>query len=247
VRVALPGFERVMVCAAEVVPVVLVKVSAVGDRTAWAAVPVPLRVAVCGEPVTLSATLMAAEKVVAVPGVKVTEIAQLPSEASDVPQLLVSAKLLAPVPVMEIPVMVRAAVPGFESVMVCTAVVTPAGLVKVRLVGARTACGVGAAVPVPVSVAVCGEPVAVSATAMDAEKVVAEAGVNVTEMVQVAEAASVVPQLLVSAKSVGLLPVIDMPEMARLALPGFESVMVCAADVVPVVLAKLSAVGDRTA
>jgi hypothetical protein len=40
--------------------------------------------------------------------------------------------------------------------------------------------GVGTAVPVPESVAVCGEPEALSATDSVALKVVAEAGVNVT-------------------------------------------------------------------
>jgi hypothetical protein len=37
--------------------------------------------------------------------------------ASDAPQLLVSPKLLAFVPVTEMPVMVKGALPGFDSVM----------------------------------------------------------------------------------------------------------------------------------
>ena len=159
--------------------------------------PVPLRVAACGEPVALSATLTAAEKVVAEPGVKVTEIAQVPAAANDVPQLLVWAKLLAPAPPTEIPVIVSAEFPGLDSVTVCAAVVTPTALVNVRDVGDRTAC---AAVPVPVSAAVCGEPVAVSATEIAAVRpLIALVGVNVTEIVQVAPAASDAPQLLVSA------------------------------------------------
>ena len=71
------------------------------------------------------------------------------------------------------PVIVSAAVPGFDSTVVCTGEVTPTALVKVSAVGVRTACGVAAAVPVPVSVAVCGEPVALSATLTVAANVVA--------------------------------------------------------------------------
>lgn len=112
----------------------------------------PERVAVWGEPVASSATEMEALNVVAAAGVKVTDIEQAADTASDVPQLFVCAKLLAPVPVTEIPMMFSVAPPGFDSVMVCDAVVTPTALEKVRLLGESTACGVGAAVPVPFSV-----------------------------------------------------------------------------------------------
>jgi len=50
---------------------------------------------------------------------------------------------------------------------------------------------------VPVSVTVCGEPVALSVTETVAEKLATEAGVKVTEMEQLAPAASVKPQALV--------------------------------------------------
>jgi len=52
-------------------------------------------------------------------------------------------------------------------------------------------------VPVPVSVAVCGEPVALSATESVAEKLATEAGVKVTEIAQWEPAASELPQVLV--------------------------------------------------
>jgi len=197
VSAALPGLDSVIVCAAVVTPTVLEKVRAVGDRTACAAVPVPLSVAVCGEPLALSATETVAEKLAADAGVNVTEMVQFAAAASVVPQVLVWAKLLAPVPATEMPVIVNAALPGLDSVMVCAAAVTPTALVNVRAVGVRTAC---AAVPVPVSVTVCGEPVALSATDIAAVRPLpALVGVNVTEIVQLPPAASDAPQLLVSA------------------------------------------------
>jgi hypothetical protein len=52
-------------------------------------------------------------------------------------------------------------------------------------------------VPVPVRETVCGEPVALSAMETLAVKPVAEVGVKVTEIMQLAPAASEVPQVLV--------------------------------------------------
>jgi len=46
--------------------------------------------------------------------------------------------------------------------------------------GVSEAIGAGAAVPVPVSVELCGEPTALSATCSVAVKLAADAGVNVT-------------------------------------------------------------------
>jgi hypothetical protein len=70
--VAPPVFESVAAIAADVVPErVLGKLSAgVSDTTA--AMPVPVKLAVCGEPVALSATDSVAEKLVAEVGVNVT-------------------------------------------------------------------------------------------------------------------------------------------------------------------------------
>jgi hypothetical protein len=74
----------------------------------------------------------------------------------------------------------------------------PACALKVRDEGESDTAGAdGAVVPVPVNVTVCGEPVALSATETVAEKFAAEAGVNVTEMEQLAPAARELPQVLV--------------------------------------------------
>jgi hypothetical protein len=106
----------------------------------------------------------------------------------------------------------------------------------------------GAAVPVPLSVAVCGVPLALSITLTDALKLAAEAGVNVTAIVQVDPAASVEAQVVVWAKSAVFVPMTLTPEMDRVAVPGFDNVNVCAALVLPtIVLGKDTVDGVNTA
>jgi hypothetical protein len=103
-------------------------------------------------------------------------------------------------------------------------------------------------VPEPLNVAVCGELEALSATESVAVKLATEAGVKVMEIVQLAEAAKVVPQVLVCAKSVGLAPVIEIAMPVREALPVFDNVMVEAALVVFTVwFAKPSEAGESEA
>jgi len=97
---------------------------------------------------------------------------------------------------------------------------------KLSEVGVSEVAGAGAAVPVPVSATVCGEPVALSATETVAAKLAAEAGVKVTEIEQLAPAASVEPHALVCAKSLGLAPPMLMPVMFSTASPVFLSVAI---------------------
>ena len=103
---------------------------------------------------------------------------------------------------------------------------------KLRLVGLRFASGAGRAAPEPLRVAVCGELEALSATESVAVKLATEAGVKVIEMVQLAEAASMVPQVLVCAKSAELAPVMEIAMLVSDALPGFDNMIVEAALVV---------------
>src|ERR1700722_7513273 len=107
----------------------------------------------------------------------------------------------------------------------------------------------GSGVPVPPSAMLCGEPVALSTTESVALKLAAEAGVKVTEIVQVDDIASELPQLLLEiAKSEGLVPPIVTLLIASAALPVLESVMFCAVAVVPTgVLAKGTVDGLRPA
>lgn len=140
------------------------------------------------------------------------------------------------------PVQVPAAATGFEVVHVVPDVAMAKGLateitVKERLalpvlvsvivcdgLAARTASGakLGDAdkltvrpVPVPLKVTVCGLPPALSVRVMKPVLIWIAVGVQVTEMVQLAEAAREPPQLLDWAKS----PEDVMLEMVRIALP----------------------------
>jgi hypothetical protein len=93
VRVALPLFVRVTVCAALVVPTVwLAKVRLVGEKVATGpelVVPVPVRLTVCGLPLALSVIVMVAVLVPDAVGAKVTLIVQLAPADTLEPQVLV--------------------------------------------------------------------------------------------------------------------------------------------------------------
>lgn len=119
--------------------------------------------------------------------------------------------------------------------IVCAALEVLSGwLANVSDVGVRTACGAGGTVPVPLSAADCGEPGALSVTLIAAVSAPATCGVNVTAMVQLAEAASVAPQLVVWLNALALTPVMAMLPMLSGAVPGLLSVIVWGAEVVPV-------------
>ena len=94
--------------------------------------PVPLSAIVCGEPLALSATVRVPVRVPAAVGVNLTEMEQLPPEATLDPHVFVSAK--SPEAVMD--VMLRADPPELVSVTACAALVVPWVCdAKVRLVG----------------------------------------------------------------------------------------------------------------
>jgi hypothetical protein len=108
---------------------------------------------------------------------------EAPAEIEPSHELLpdVVAKSVGLAPVIEMLVIVSVALPVFVRVTVVAALVAPiAWLAKATGLGARVATGAGGAVPVPVIVDVCGEPVALSATERVDEKLAAEAGVKVT-------------------------------------------------------------------
>ena len=67
-----------------------------------------------------------------------------------------------------------------------------------------------------------------SETLMEAERLPVAAGVKMTLMVQLALAATEVPQLLVWAKSAAFAPVSEIAVMERGALPVLDSVNACA-------------------
>ena len=191
--------------------------------TVMCTIPVPLRLTVWGLPAPLSVTLNVPLRGPDAEGVKVTLILQLPPAANVVPQLLVCAKS----PLAEMPVMVSGPVPLFVRVTVCAALVVPMFCpAKVRLVGDRPAEGT---VPVPLRLAVCGLPAALSVTLTVPVRVPVADGVKVTLMLQLLPAASVLPQLLVCAKSL----LAAMLAIASDPVPLLLRVRIPAAEVVP--------------
>lgn len=85
------------------------------------------------------------------------------------------------------------------------------------------------AVPVPVSETDCGEPAALSIMASVPRLVPIAVGVNVTEIVQLAPAATLAPQVFVSAKS----PEAAIEVIFKAAASELVSITVCAVLVVP--------------
>ena len=239
VSAASPVFLSTAVCAALVVPVCALKLSVLGATDAAGAgalVAVPVSVAVCGDPAALSVTVTVALKVPVVVGEKITRIRQLPPAASELPQVFVVTKLPAPVPESAMLVIASAALPVLESVIDCPALTLPDCVLKVSDVGERAATGAVGAVPVPVRATVCGDPVALSATESVAEKLAAEAGLKITEIVQSAPTATELPQVFVSLKSAAFVPVMLMPLIASAAEPILVSVTLFATEFVPVVV-----------
>jgi hypothetical protein len=100
-----------------------------------------------------------------------------------------------------------------------------AWLAKVRLVG-ETLAAQAAVVPIPVRLAVCVPPVALSVKMTVAMRVPAAAGLKVTLIAQFAPAATLEPQVLVWVKSLALVPDSAMLVMLKVALPEFLKVMI---------------------
>ena len=87
---------------------------------------------------------------------------------------------------------------------------------KARLVAERLA---RAAVPVPERVTVWGLPLALSVMLTEAVRLPLAEGLNVTLIVQLLPAATELPQVLVCAKSLALVPVRARLVMLKAALP----------------------------
>ena len=131
----------------------------------------------------LSATVIEAERVPAIAGLKVTEIVQLAPAATLVPHVLVWLKSDGLVPVSPMLVIVRAALPVFETAMVWAALVVPRfWLVNVRVEGLSEACGT--ATPVPLRLIVCGLLPPLSLMDTSALRVPVTVGWNVMVRVQ---------------------------------------------------------------
>jgi hypothetical protein len=123
-KLAFPVLFRVTVCAALAVPTFwLLKVRLVAVTPAVGALPVPVRLTVCGLPVALSAMLTEAVRIKGAVGENVTLIVQLPPAATELPHVLVCPKSPALVPVMLMLLMVT--LPAVLRVMVSAELVVP--------------------------------------------------------------------------------------------------------------------------
>ena len=196
---AVPVFVTVIAWAGELLPrIVLAKVSDEVESVtlgAGAAAALPVRATVCGDPVTLSAMLTDAVRVPAAVGLNVTVMAQLAPTARVAAHVVVSLKSAELAPVIEIAIDVIATAPVFLTVMACVALLLPTVvLAKVSDAGVI----VTGATAVPESATDCGEPVALSATLTVAVRLPVAVGLKVTEIVQLAAAASEAPQVVVS-------------------------------------------------
>jgi hypothetical protein len=83
-----------------------------------------------------------------------------------------------------------------------------------------------ASAPVPERLTVCGLPLALSVMLSEAVRLPLAEGVNLTLIVQLAPAATLAPQLLLCAKSLGFVPMSARLEMLKAELPVLFSVMV---------------------
>ena len=101
----------------------------------------------------MSATESVALRAPVAAGVKVTLMMQVADAASEAGQLLLCVKLLAFVPVMEMPVMASAALPVLDSVTGTEIALDPTAVLgKAIGFGLRDAAGAEAATPVPLTV-----------------------------------------------------------------------------------------------
>src|SRR5271157_5953949 len=195
-----------------------------GDRLAVAEVPVTLRLRDCGLPLALSVKLTEADRLALAVGSNVTLTVQLAPAATEVPQVLVCAKSPALAPVSAMLERLKAAAPPLVRVAVSVPLlVFTAWLPNERLLGDRLAV---AEVPVPLRLRDCGLPLALSVKLTEADRLALAVGSNVTLTVQLAPAATEVPQVLVCAKSPALAPVSAMLERLKAAAPPLVRVAV---------------------
>jgi hypothetical protein len=170
--------------------------------------PVPDNATVCGLLLAASVNDSVALRAPVAVGLNATIAAQLAEAARLAPQvLLVMEKSPASAPVMATLLMAIAAVPPLLKVAVCDALLEPTiVLAKVRPDGVAVTPPAGLT-PSPVSAIVCGLLLAVSLKSRVAERSPVVVGANRMLAVQLADAARLVPQVLLNiSKSPGFVP-----------------------------------------
>jgi len=181
-------------------------------------------------------------------GVNETTIVQVLPAATELPQVFVSAKSPALVPVTVRLVMLKLALPVLVRTTAWPVLVVPTlSLGKDKAEVERLTAGtVPAPVPMPVKLTVWGLLAALSVKVKVAVRLPAMVGVKVTLTVQLLSAATELPQVLVSSKSPASVPVMAMLLRASAALPELLRVTDCAEPVVPTPwLPKDKEVGER--
>jgi len=143
-------------------------------------------------------------------GLNLIDTPQLVNAARLAVQVVVFRKSPGLVPLRLIALMVSAVLWLLVTVTTLAALVVPlVTLPKLRLAGATVTC----AAPVPASAALCGELLALSVTVTLADLEPSAMGLNFIEMVQLAKAARLAPQVVVFRKSPGFVPATTMPLM----------------------------------
>jgi len=148
----------------------------------------PVRLMDVGPLMALSARFMVAVRVPTAVGMNVTLIVHVPLAATELPQVLVTAKSPGFVPVVVMPVIDKLVLPVLVKVTDCALLATPTPvLVKERAVEERV---MAAALPVPDKAIASGLLCRLSAMLTVAVRVPMALGVNCTVIVQAALAAS---------------------------------------------------------
>ena len=203
VSVAVPLFITVTVCAALIMFTgSFPKLTLEPDSVTAGAVPVPVRATVCvllDAPLSLSVMVSMAVRVPVAVGVKITSMRHEPPAATDVPQVFVSAKFPALVPLSVMVATESNAVPVFDSVTDIVELGVPTSCPpNDRLEPERLATG---AMPVPVSATACGLSLALSVMVSVPVRAPVVAGMKAMLIVQFDPEDREKPQKLVWLKS----------------------------------------------
>ena len=181
------------------------KFNALADSVT-AELPVPLRLTFCGLFEALSVKVSVPLAAPVAVGVNVTPTAQLAPAARLVPQVLLEIAKGPLIPTLE---MVRAVLWRLVSVTVTAALVLPTATVPKFNELADRVTGELELLPVPLRLTVCGLFPALSVKVSVPVAAPVAVGVNVTPTLQVAPAATLVPQVLLAIPKG---PLTTMPE-----------------------------------
>jgi len=193
--------------------------------------PVPLSAIVCGEFPAVSVMVTAAVNAPVAVGPKCPWMVQVAPAAMLVPQVFANRNDDAFVPVTAMLVNVSVAVPLLVSVTVCDPLVEPTATVPNERLVAESVTP--APWPVPVSAIICGDPTALSVIATAPASAPPVTGSKFPLIVQLAPAATLVPQVFVKTNEVAFAPVTAIWVIVSADCPLLVNVTDCDAVAVP--------------